>query len=56
MINQRIKSCLKGSFVPTEDSVSTSKCMTEASLTLKVPIMTAAEDIHKYVFIVFQRK
>ena len=25
-------------------------------LTLKVPIMTAADDIHKYFFIVFQRK
>ena len=25
-------------------------------LTLKAPIKTAAEDIHKYVFIVFQRK
>ena len=26
------------------------------SLTLKAPIMTAADDIHKYFFIVFQRK
>ena len=25
-------------------------------LTLKAPIMTAADDIHKYFFIVFQRK
>ena len=25
-------------------------------LTLKVPITTAADDIHKYFFIVFQRK
>ena len=25
-------------------------------LTLKAPITTAADDIHKYVFIVFQRK
>ena len=25
-------------------------------LTLKVPIMTAADDSHKYFFIVFQRK
>ena len=27
-----------------------------ANLTLKVPIMTAADDIHKKFFIVFQRK
>ena len=26
------------------------------SLTLKAPIMTAADDIHKYIFIVLQRK
>ena len=26
------------------------------SLTLKAPITTAADDIHKYFFIVFQRK
>ena len=26
------------------------------TLTLKAPIMTAADDIHKYFFIVFQRK
>ena len=26
------------------------------SVTLKVPITTAADDIHKYFFIVFQRK
>ena len=25
-------------------------------LTLKVPVTTAADDIHKYFFIVFQRK
>ena len=25
-------------------------------LTLKAPIMTAADDIHKYLFIVLQRK
>ena len=25
-------------------------------LTIKVPITTAADDIHKYLFIVFQRK
>ena len=29
---------------------------TVSMLTLKVPIMTAADDIHKYFFIVFQRK
>ena len=28
----------------------------ENLLTLKVPITTAVEDIHKYFFIVFQRK
>ena len=28
----------------------------EIWLTLKVPIMTAADDIHKYFFIIFQRK
>ena len=27
-----------------------------ASLSLKAPITTAADDIHKYFFIVFQRK
>ena len=27
-----------------------------ASITLKAPITTAADDIHKYFFIVFQRK
>ena len=26
------------------------------ALTLKAPITTAADDIHKYLFIVFQRK
>ena len=26
------------------------------NLTLKAPVMTAADDIHKYFFIVFQRK
>ena len=26
------------------------------SLTLKVPITTVADDVHKYIFIVFQRK
>ena len=30
--------------------------MGEAYLTLKAPITTAADDIHKYFFIVFQRK
>ena len=25
-------------------------------LTLKAPITTAADDIHKYIFIIFQRK
>ena len=28
----------------------------EQVLTLKAPIMTAADDIHKYFFIVFQKK
>ena len=27
----------------------------DINLTLKAPIMTAADDIHKYFFIVFQR-
>ena len=30
--------------------------LTVIILTLKAPIMTAADDIHKYFFIVFQRK
>ena len=29
---------------------------THTDLTLKVPIMTAADDIYKYFFIVFQKK
>ena len=28
----------------------------QASLILKAPVTTAADDIHKYFFIVFQRK
>ena len=30
--------------------------LTGQSLTLKVPITTAADDIYKYLFIIFQRK
>ena len=31
-------------------------CKKGSLLTLKAPIMTAADDIHKYFFFVFQRK
>ena len=40
----------------TGGSISFVKFSDLALLTLKVPITPAAEDIHKYFFIVFQRK
>ena len=40
----------------TGGSISFVKFSDLALLTLKAPITTAADDIHKYFFIVFQRK
>ena len=44
---------LKGKFSCRKTSLLEDQSI---SLTLKVPITTAADDIHKYFFIVFQRK
>ena len=39
-----------------QSNVSLTKSLVMGLLTLKAPITTAADDIHKYFFIVFQRK
>ena len=39
--------------MPLDNQILSEECLL---LTLKAPIMTAADDIHKYFFIIFQRK
>ena len=42
--------------ISIHEAVSNSRYVLETFLTLKASITTAADDIHKYLFIVFQRK
>ena len=42
--------------IPNHLPISASEKKIPVVLTLKAPVMTAADDIHKYFFIVFQRK
>ena len=51
--NQKAQNCIQLSECNRVDNVSLKVYVYTAILTLKAPIITAADDIHKYFFIVF---